>query len=207
MDRVSSLTVTRGRVRVTFDSGRTYTLKKQDLLEFPMRENDSIDEERFRRFVLLHQYPDALNTAIAMLARRACSRKEISDKLIARCCCDEVVELVLYKLEKENLLNDQDFSEQWTRYRSGGHYGPDRIYRELRVKGVDEDTARKAVSSVDEEEQTAAALDLATKAVRKCKPGEDPCKSRQRVLRAIVSRGFSWDTAREAVDKAFSSED
>ena len=207
MDRVSSVTVTGSRVRVAFDSGRIYTLKKQDLLEFPLRENDSVEEKAFHEFVLLHQYPDALNTAVAMLARRACSRKEISDKLISRHCCDEVVELVLYKLEKEKLLNDHDFSEQWTRYRSGGHYGPARIYRELRMKGVDEETAREAVSSVDEEEQTVAALDLAVKAARKSKPGEDLRKSRQRVLRTLVSHGFSWDTAREAVDKAFPPED
>ncbi len=207
MDRVSALNVSGNKVRVTFESGRVYTLRKKDLLDFPLRENDPVDEKAFHQFVLLHQYPDALNAAVEMLARRACSRKEIADKLAARGCCEEVSSLVLYKLEKENLLNDQDFSEQWTRYRSGGNYGPAKIYRELRMKGVDEETAREAVSSVDDEGQAQRAFDLACKAARKCKPGEDPRKSRQRVLRALVSRGFDWDVAREAVGKAFSSDD
>ena len=203
MERVSALTAVRNKVRVEFDSGRTYLLKKTDLLDFPLQENAEVDEKAFYQFVLLRQYPDALNMAVAMLARRACSRKEIADKLNARGCCDDVTELVLYKLEKEKLLNDRDFSEQWTRYRAGGNYGPARIYRELRMKGVDEETAREAVASIDEEDQAQKALDLAMKGVRKMKPGEDPRKARQRILRSLISRGFDWDTAREACDKAF----
>ena len=205
MERVSALTTVRNKVRIEFDSGRTYLLKKTDLLEFPLQENAEIDEKAFHQFVLLHQYPDALNTAVAMLARRACSRKEIADRLTVHGCCEEVTALVLFKLEKEKLLNDQDFSEQWTRYRAGGNYGPAKIYRELRMKGVDEETARDAVASIDEEDQAQKALDLAMKGVRKMKPGEDPRKARQRILRSLISRGFDWDAAKEACDKAFES--
>ena len=207
MEYVSALIPVRNKIRVEFDSGRTYLLRKTDLLDFPLHENDAVDEKEFHQFVLLHQYPDALNTAVAMLARRACSRKEIADKLTVRGCCEEVVALVLYKLEKENLLNDQDFSEQWTRYRSGGNYGPAKIYRELRMKGVDEETAREAVSAIDEEEQSKKALDLALKCLRKSKPGEDSRKVHQRMMRALVSRGFDWDMARDACDKAFKTDD
>ena len=203
MGRVSALIQLRNKIHVEFDNGRKYILKKTDLLDFPLRENEEVDDKAFHQFVLLHQYPDALNTAVAMLARRACSRKEIADKLKAHGCCEEVTALVLYKLEKENLLNDQDFSEQWTRYRSGSHYGPAKIFRELRMKGVDEETAREAVDSIHEEDLAQKALDLAMKGFAKMKPGEDPRKARQRILRSLVSRGFDWDTAKEACDKAF----
>lgn len=203
MERVSALTNIRNKIRVEFDSGKTYLLKKTDLLDYPLQVNDEVDEKAFHQFVLLHQYPDALNTAVAMLARRACSRKEIADKLSSRGCCEEVTALVLFKLEKEKLLNDRDFSDQWTRYRAGGNYGPSRIYRELRMKGVDEETAREAVSSIDDEDQAQKAYALAIKGFRKSKPGEDPRKVRQRILRSLISHGFDWDTAREACDKAF----
>ncbi len=202
MAYICSLTDMKGKVRIELDNGLKYVLKKKDLPDAPLHENDEVDEKEFHHFVLIHQYPDALNTAVAMLARRACSRKEIADKLASRGFCDEVTALVLYKLEKERLLNDQDFSDQWTRYRSGSHYGPNRIYRELRMKGIDEDTAREALSSIDKNDTSQKALDLALKTCRKSSPGEDPRKIRQRVLRSLVSRGFDWDTAREACDKA-----
>ena len=199
MDRVVSIVPLGNKVRVSFESGKEYILKKPALLEFTLSENSMVDEAQFLQFVRLNQYPDALNSAVSMLARRACSRKEIADKLNQHGFCDDVTALVLYKLEKEKLLDDEDFSRQWTRYRAGGNYGPARIYRELRMKGVDEETARDAVSEIDEEDQVQKARDLAAKAMHKVKPGEDPRKTRQRVLRTLISRGFDWDVALKAV--------
>ena len=206
MERVHSV-INRGiKTRIELENGSVYALKKNVLSEFPVAEDSEIDEEQFLQFVRLHQYPEALNTAVSMLARRACSRKEIEDRLRRNDFCDDVIELVMYKLEKENLLNDQDFSSQWTRYRSSGHYGPNRIYRELRMKGVDEETAREAVDEIDDGDRLRMAVDLALKGFRKARPGEDPRKVQQRVLRTLVQRGFDWDTARSACSHALSEE-
>ena len=177
-------------------------MKRTDILDYPIYEGCEIDEKAFIDFVLLHQYPDAIKKAVAMLARRACSRKEIADKLTRQGFCDDVVSLVLFKLEKNNLLNDQDFSGQWTRYRLEGKYGPGRIYRELRMKGVDEETARQAVEDIDDEDQFEPAMELAAKYFRNSKPGEDIRKVRQRILRTLVLRGFDWDTAKKAISCA-----
>ena len=56
MERVSTLTTVRNKVRVEFDSGRTYLLKKTDLLDFPLQENAEVDEKAFHQFVLLRQF-------------------------------------------------------------------------------------------------------------------------------------------------------
>ena len=207
MVKVVSLKTVRGKVNVELDNGRRYHLKPADLVGFPLSENDKIDEAVFERKVLLSQYPEALNTAVAMLARRACSRKEIRDKLLSRGWCGETADMVLTKLDQKNLLDDRDFSEQWTRYRSSGRYGTNRIYRELRFKGVDEETARAAVGSLDEEEQLNAAADFAARSAARCKPGEDIRKSRNRVMQALVRRGFSWEIARAACSRAFEPDD
>ena len=207
MVKVVSLKTVRGKVTVELDNGRRYHLKPADLVGFPLSENDEIDEAVFERKVLLSQYPEALNTAVAMLARRACSRKEIRDKLLSRGWCGETADMVLTKLDQKNLLDDRDFSEQWTRYRSSGRYGTNRIYRELRFKGVDEETARAAVGSLDEEEQLNAAADFAARSAARCKPGEDIRKSRNRVMQALVRRGFSWEIARAACSRVFEPDD
>ena len=207
MVKVVSLKTVRGKVTVELDNGRRYHLKPADLVGFPLSENDEIDEAVFERKVLLSQYPEALNTAVAMLARRACSRKEIRDKLLSRGWCEETADMVLTKLDQKNLLDDRDFSEQWTRYRSSGRYGTNRIYRELRFKGVDEETARAAVGSLDEEEQLNSAADFAVRSAARCKPGEDIRKSRSRVMQALVRRGFSWEIARAACNRAFEPDD
>ena len=164
-----------------------------------------LEDSEFERKILLCQYPEALNTAVAMLARRACSRREIRDRLLSRGWCQETVDMIFAKLDQQNLLDDRDFSDQWTRYRASGNYGTGRIYRELRSKGIDEETALESIGSVSPEDQLESASALAMKAASRSKPGEDLFRIRNRVLQALIRRGFSWDIARAACDRAFRS--
>lgn len=207
MVRVSSITTIRGRVVIELDDGRSYKIRHSDLAGFPVYVNMEMDDSEFEKKILFCQYPEALNAAVAMLARRACSRREIKDKLLSRGWCQETVDMVLAKLDQQNLLDDRDFSDQWTRYRASGKYGTARIYRELRSKGIDEETALESLGTISEEEQLAAASALAVKAASRRKPGEDLFRIRNRALQALIRRGFSWDIARAACDRAFSSFD
>ncbi len=204
MASIQSITVCGTKYRITLHDGRSFILKADDMSEFPWQEGTDADDELFMQFIRIHQYPEGLNTAVSMLSRRACSIKEITDRLKRRGICDDVSELVIYKLEKENLLNDRDFSAQWTRYRSGCHYGPARIYRELRMKGIDEETAREAISDMNDDDQMQQAVILAAKGFRKAKPDEDQRKVFQRVLRMLIQRGFDWEIAKNACDRVMS---
>lgn len=201
MARVSSVTEVRYRVCVELDSGQRYYLKRSDLSGYPLEVNAEVDEDAFHRYVLARQYPEGLEKAVAMLAVRACSREEIRRKLTGRGICEEAADLVVYKLEKEGLLNDREFTEQWVRYRSGSKYGGKRIYRELRMKGIDEETAAEAVEGLDEEETLENAVSLARKVIGRRKPGEDLWKLKQKAMQSLVRRGYDWDTARKACDK------
>ena len=207
MVKISSMNTVRGKVCIELDNGRRYFLKHSDMVNFRLYEDMEIDETSFERQVLICQYPDALNAAVAMLARRACSRKEIRDKLLSRGWCDETADMVLVKLDQHNLLNDQDFSNQWTRYRTAGNYGKNRIYMELRRKGIDEETARAALGSIQEDDQIEAASRLAMKAASRHKPDENIRRTRNRVIQSLVRRGFSWDIARAACEKVLHTAD
>ena len=153
MVKVISVTTTGGRVIIELDDGRRYKIRHSDLAVFPVFENMEMEDTAFEQKILLCQYPEALNAAVAMLARRACSRREIRNKLLSRGWCRETVDMVFAKLDQQNLLDDRDFSRQWTHYRASSNYGPDRIYRELRSKGIDEETALESISSICPEDQ------------------------------------------------------
>ena len=197
---VEEITRVRGRVRTRFDNGEEIWLTPAGAAELGLREGDAIGAEALEQFVLLRQYPPALNRAVALLARRACSRGEIEEKLRAARYAPAVVEMVLYKLEREKLLNDRDFADQWVRYRSGGKYGSHRIAQELRRKGVAEDVVEDAMENISEEDQLGEAIAWLR---RRYRPEEDPAarrKADQKTLQALVRRGFSWDIAKEALD-------
>ena len=202
MDLIQSVTTVRGRVCVELDTGEKFWLLKSAAADLSLREGEEVDTEQFRQVVLRLQYPAALNRAVAMLARRACSRGEIEAKLKQALYHAETIEMVLYKLEREKLLNDQEFSEQWVRSRSGRKMGAGRIYRELRAKGISDEDARDALSNLDEEDQLEQAAELAKKVFLRSKPGEDGRKTMQRAIAALSRRGYSWDLAREACRRA-----
>ena len=209
MVRVSEVELLRGRrVRVTLDNGDSYLLLKSIWQDRPLEVNQAVDPAEYAEWVLQRQYRSALDKAVAMLAQRPCSRGEIEKKLKTVGYSADTVEMVLYKLESNELLNDTEFAGQWARYRAGQKIGPRRIARELRYqKGLSPEDTENALSALPEEEQLEAALSLARKAISRAKPGEDPRKTRQRMLSALVRRGYDWDTVRQAVDQVLGEEE
>jgi len=170
--------------------------------ERPLEEGGEIDLEEYEHWLLLHQYRPALERAVALLAARAHSKHEIEQKLRRSGYRPGTIEMVLYKLEKERLLDDADFAQQWVQARTDRKLGRRRIAQELRHKGVSAEEAEAALEDVDEEEQLAAAVALVEKAVARIKPGEDPRRAAQRITGMLIRRGFDWDIAREALRQA-----
>ena len=207
METIREISRVRSRVCIELDNGMKYWLFPSDVLEGGFEAGMEVDPEKLKDFVLTRQYPSALNKAVAMLARRICGSGEIREKLKVSRFSDETVEMVLYKLSREGLLNDADFAAQWTGYRSSMKYGPRRISQELRHKGVHEEDARVALESIDEEDALTQAFSLAEKAVSRARPGEDIRKAENRIMNSLVRRGFDWDTARQAVRAALQKED
>ena len=202
MVEVTSVERIRSRFRIQLDNGERYELSQNLYRERPLEPGEQIDEKEFSQWVTLHQYKPALERAVAMLAARACSKGEICRKLKIAGYSDETVEMVLYKLEKHELLNDQEFAEQWARYRSGQKYGPRRIAEELRRKGVSADETEAALNRMPEDEQYDQALYLALKGLARRQPEEDLWKAKQRIAAGIVRRGYDWDTAKDACEQA-----
>ena len=206
MAQISELEPLRGhRIRVVLDSGERYQLLASALDDRPLAVGQEVDPAEFSHWVLLRQYRAALDRAVAALARRNCSKGEIERLLRRGGYAEETVDMVLLKLEKNGLLNDSAFADQWVRYRAGQKYGPRKIQQELRGKGVSPEDAEDALD-IPEEEQLESALLLARKSLKWANGESDLRKLRQKALSGIVRRGFSWDLARQAVDQVLKEE-
>ena len=204
---IESMEKLRGNVILCLDNGQKIYLTGKEAAEGGFCHGMALPEEALNHFVQLHQYPRPLNLAVGMLARRPCSRGEIQKKLQLKHFSDEVTELVLYKLEREKLLNDEDFARQWVQYRSSGKYGARRIYQELRQKGVDEETAEMALQSLSGESSLETAVQLAAKGLQRKKPDEPRYKARNRIIAGLLRKGYDWETAAKAFEKAEQHED
>ena len=202
MVRIMELKADDSQTSILLDSGEKYWLKNNDLAGTGIFEGAELSRESFFHWLRIRQYPRALNQAVSMLARRPCSTGEIVSRLTRKRYADEVIELVIYKLEKEKLLNDRDFCDQWIQYRFNHGYGPVFIRRELRMKGIAQEMIDTALELFDEDDRMEKAEALARKAWMRTKPDKDLRKSRQKVIAFLVRKGYSWDTARAACKSA-----
>lgn len=202
MEIIKNAEVIRGKTKIVFESGWTVWLDRRWMPGFSLDPGTAVERADFEKFLLLHQYPSALNDAVTLLAVRNRSRLEIRQSLLRRKYDYAVIEMVLFKLEKEKLLNDEEFSAQWVQARMS-KYGPIRIARELRMKGIDRDMTGSAIQEVlTEDQELENAVLLAMKKLRTEKTDAEEIKRFQRITSFLVRRGYSWEIARKAYEMA-----
>lgn len=206
MDVITQVRKERGCYSVTIGDATDVKVPAPLFRERPLQEGELIDPEEYDQWLMVRQYRQALDRAVGYLAARARSRKEIEDKLLRAGYRPCTVEMVLYKLEKEGLLDDGDFARQWVESRSQ-RMGRERIVRELRQKGVSTQEAEAALETIDEDEQLSGAVALVEKGLARAKAGEDPRKTAARLTAMLARRGYGYDVARAAIEQAMTSEE
>lgn len=208
LDTVREINEKRRSSVIVMESGQSFWLTWTQLQEHaPFAVGMEIDTDELRQWLLPRQYPMALNDAVALLAQRAQASGEIRQKLKRKLYMDDTIEMVLYKLEKERLLDDESFARDWAASRARSQMGRSRILRELRMKGIDQQTAENALEEVDEEESDEAAVALARKLLRRYSREADERRAMQKLLMAMARRGYGYEESRQAVERALQEED
>ncbi len=200
-DIVTEMCDERGFTRVTVNETETLYLTRAALRELPLTANEAFDMADYKHRLLLQQYPEALNRAVGLLAVRARSEGEIRRRLTDRRYLEETVDMVLCKLQKEGFLNDEAFARDWAEARANRQLGRRRIAMELRQKGVDGDTAERALNELDPDESLSQATALAVKLLRRRADG-DAADTVRKTLAALARRGYEYDQAKQAVAQA-----
>ena len=201
MDIITSIKKERGKLRIVFNEDSEVLVPISLFRERPLSVGDAIDLEEYYQWLLLRQYRHALDRAVAFLAGRARSRREMEDRLLRSGYRPCTVEMVLFKLEKEGLLDDADFARQWVEARTARRMGRGRIAQELRRKGVSAQEAEEALEALSEEDQLESAIRLVEKTLSRVSTGEDPRKTAARITAMLARRGYGYDVAREAISR------
>ena len=201
MDIITSIKKERSKLRIVVNEDSEVLVPVSLFRERPLSVGDAIDMEEYDQWLLLRQYRHALDRAVAFLAGRARSRREMEERLLRSGYRPCTVEMVLFKLEKEGLLDDADFARQWVEARTARRMGRGRIAQELRRKGVSAQEAEEALEALSEEDQLESAIRLVEKTLYRVSTGEDPRKTAARITAMLARRGYGYDVAREAISR------
>lgn len=142
----------------------------------------------------------AMNAAVAMLARRPHSEREVRRRLAQRKTSAGVIDETVARLRDARLLDDAEFARSWTESRDRtSPRGRRLLVRELRAAGVDADIATDAAATVSDGD---AAYRFAQRRLRSLASLEYEA-FRARLGGQLQRRGFGWETARTTVDRCW----
>lgn len=142
-----------------------------------------------------------LNYALNLLSKSDKTEKEIIAKLKKRGYVSEIIDNVIFKLKDYGYVNDEEFAEKYINSYSKNK-GKRLLKSELKLKGVSDAIIEDKFLSVENELETA--IKIAEKYVKN-KPVD--IKTKQKCYKYLLSKGFSYDDSKTAVDKVLSLDD
>ena len=142
-----------------------------------------------------------LNYALNLLSKSVKTEKEIIAKLKKRGYVSEIIDKVIFKLNDYGYVNDEEFAEKYINSYSKNK-GKRLLKSELKLKGVSDAIIEDKFLSVENELETA--IKIAEKYVKN-KPVD--IKTKQKCYKYLLSKGFSYDDSKTAVDKVLSLDD
>lgn len=140
----------------------------------------------------------ALQYALRLLGRRSYTEAQVREKLEKRSRDTGLVDQVINKLINLRCLNDKSFTENYIRFRS--QQSPRSLAyltSELKRKGIEKDMIIDAwnSSNVTDENLCREAAQRKIKSLSQ----ESDQKKREKLIRFLASRGFSWDTINKVI--------
>ena len=201
---ISSIRRIHGRAVLTLSNGEIITMPRAMLRERPYKTGMPFDHEAFDTFIRERSYAFALEKAIAQLAVRARTEKEIVDCLHNNAYPENTIAKVMARLHDAGYINDAQFAEQWTSSRTTKGLGTRRIRMELHRKGINPQQIDQALESIDE----GILMDSALKAAQKALRGKDISSptDRQKIIAALARRGYDFSLAKRALQVLIESE-
>jgi regulatory protein len=136
------------------------------------------------------EFPLAKERGLLLLGYRDRSHAELTRKLRDSGYSASIAAAVVERFDEVELLDDTRFAAAWVRTRTASGYGSRRIARELAEKGIAPDVASAAIETIaDDGDQ----LELARRALRGRTAADR--KERDKLVRRLISRGFSLQVA------------
>ncbi len=180
------------RLSIFVDGEFAFSLDKETVAEFGLKEGRGVDRHFLERVVLEEQFRQCRNYAFLLLSYRARTEKELKGRLEKKGYSTDVINRVLDRLRELGLVDDEKIARDYVQNRIAiGHKGRWRVKQELLKRGVSRQQVEQAVKQSPDETE-AARMVLEHFLPRYARLDE---KTRLRRLYGLLARrGFSPET-------------
>jgi regulatory protein len=194
----------RNKTRVNIFLDDVYALSVPAMLAMTLKKGQHLTDAHIEQLKAEDEWDKAYNQAVRYLGYRPCSHEEVVRYLAGKGYPAEMVTKVADRLVEQNYLNDESFARMWVEERE--RFKPKSalaLRQELRQKGVNDQIIQSVVDDLDEPELAWSAIENKIYQWQNL----DPDKFAQKVLGYLARRGFNYEIARQALERARSGPD
>ena len=190
-----------GRYIVYFEHAEPLNVHEDVLVKYRLIRGAEVSLDFMEEIIRADEKNKAYVQSLKYLQRKPRTRNEIAKYLLQKAYEEDIITQVLDQLEREWLVDDAAYAEQWTEQRVMRHHKGRRwVQHELKQKGVHEQHIANAMAALDPEQEWDSALAAAKKKWRQTS-GESVLRQ-QKVAAFLARRGYPMDMCRQAARKA-----
>lgn len=181
---------------IELSDGSSFFMPDELWLSSPLRVGDELSSARVSHLIFEGEVYWAKRKALELLSEVEHAAQGLRLKLIKRKFSRDVVDEVIGWLQQRGRLDDERFAASWIQFRLHRHpEGPAALLAGLSKKGISHEIASGAVDVAVSEGECARALDRAVEKLRKKSNMND-----EKLLRALIARGFSYGEVRTLLE-------
>lgn len=147
-----------------------------------------------------------MDAALVYLTGRMRTVREVEDKLDSLQYGEGDILITVNRLKELNLLNDAEYAREFVRSRLATKpLSRQKLYLDLKGHKVPEELIQEVLNELPQETESGNAREVAIKYWRQMGSLEESVR-RERVLRRLMSRGFSTESSLAALRSAMEDE-
>ncbi len=164
-----------------------------------------IDEEKLKKIAYEENLINCKETALKIIERSYKTKKEMEKRLLEKGYNLEEINETLKFLERYNFINDESYTKAFIKDKTKTQ-GKQKIKYALKNKGISEEIIEEELSNLDMEREKENANILALKKYNiLIKRENDKYKIKEKIIRFLISRGYNYEVAKDAVKEMLES--
>lgn len=164
-----------------------------------------IDEEKLKKIAYEENLINCKETALKIIERSYKTKKEMEKRLLEKGYNLEEINETLKFLERYNFINDESYTKAFIKDKTKTQ-GKQKIKYALKNKGVSEEIIEEELSNLDMKKEKEKANILALKKYNiLIKRENDKYKIKEKIIRFLISRGYNYEVAKDAVKEMLES--
>lgn len=189
---------TKKKVKVEFDHQFTLVLYRGELNLFHLREGAEVPEELIAEIEQKVLKKRAVKYAMQLLLKKDYTVKELTDRLLRAGYSENCAGHALDYVASYGYVNDENYARRYLETYSN-RKSMRKMQMELRQKGISDEIIEAAAEAAEMECEQDTLRYYAEKKARSLDLSQD--KDRQKLLRFLVGRGFSFSDAKTVMEE------